>query len=183
MRLGMGYDVHRLVEDRKLIIGGVEIPYEKGLLGHSDADVLLHAIMDALLGAAALGDIGKHFPDTDPKFKGADSRALLREVGKMLEEHSFLIENIDATIIAQAPKMRPHIDTMRQNIADDLGIDISQINVKATTEEGLGFTGNGEGISSQAICCLSSFFEKGMTVYDSDNADRCSSCPGCSRNS
>lgn len=183
MRLGMGYDVHRLVEDRKLIIGGVEIPYEKGLLGHSDADVLLHAIMDALLGAAALGDIGKHFPDTDPKFKGADSRALLREVGKMLEEHSFLIENIDATIIAQAPKMRPHIDTMRQNIADDLKIDISQINVKATTEEGLGFTGNGEGISSQAICCLSSFFEKGMTVYDSDNADRCSSCPGCSRNS
>ncbi len=183
MRLGMGYDVHRLVEDRKLIIGGVEIPYEKGLLGHSDADVLLHAIMDALLGAAALGDIGKHFPDTDPKFKGADSRALLREVGKMLEEHSFLIENIDATIIAQAPKMRPHIDTMRQNIADDLGIDISQINVKATTEEGLGFTGSGEGISSQAICCLSSFFEKGMTVYDSDNADRCSSCPGCSRNS
>jgi 2-C-methyl-D-erythritol 2,4-cyclodiphosphate synthase len=179
----MGYDVHRLVEDRKLIIGGVEIPYEKGLLGHSDADVLLHAIMDALLGAAALGDIGKHFPDTDPKFKGADSRALLREVGKMLEEHSFLIENIDATIIAQAPKMRPHIDTMRQNIADDLGIDISQINVKATTEEGLGFTGSGEGISSQAICCLSSFFEKGMTVYDSDNADRCSSCPGCSRNS
>ena len=183
MRLGMGYDVHRLVEDRKLIIGGVEIPYEKGLLGHSDADVLLHAIMDALLGAAALGDIGKHFPDTDPKYKGADSRMLLREVGKMLEENSFLIENIDATIIAQAPKMRPHIDTMRQNIADDLGIDLSQINVKATTEEGLGFTGSGEGISSQAICCLSSFFEKGMTVYDSDNADRCSSCPGCSRNS
>lgn len=183
MRLGMGYDVHRLAEDRKLIIGGVEIPYEKGLLGHSDADVLLHAIMDALLGAAALGDIGKHFPDTDPKFKGADSRVLLREVGKMLEENNFLIENIDATIIAQAPKMRPHIDNMRQNIADDLGIDISQINVKATTEEGLGFTGSGEGISSQAICSLSSFFEKGMTVYDSDNANRCSSCPGCSRNS
>ena len=182
MRLGMGYDVHRLVEDRKLILGGVEIPYEKGLLGHSDADVLLHAIMDALLGAAALGDIGKHFPDTDPKYKGADSRMLLREVGKMLEENSFLIENIDATIIAQAPKMRPHIDTMRQNIADDLGIDLSQINVKATTEEGLGFTGSGEGISSQAICCLSSFFEKGMTVYDS-GSERCSSCPGCSRNS
>lgn len=183
MRLGMGYDVHRLTEGRKLIIGGVDIPYEKGLLGHSDADVLLHAIMDALLGAAALGDIGKHFPDTDPKYKGADSRMLLREVGKMLEEHSFLIENIDATIIAQAPKMRSHIDTMRQNIADDLGIDISQVNVKATTEEGLGFTGSGEGISSQAICSLSSFFEKGMTVYDSDRADRCSSCPGCSRNS
>ena len=154
MRLGMGYDVHRLVEDRKLILGGVEIPYEKGLLGHSDADVLLHAIMDALLGAAALGDIGKHFPDTDPKYKGADSRMLLREVGKMLEENNYLIDNIDATIIAQAPKMRPHIDTMRQNIADDLGIDLSQINVKATTEEGLGFTGSGEGISSQAICCL-----------------------------
>lgn len=154
MRVGMGYDVHRLVEDRDLIIGGVMIPYEKGLLGHSDADVLLHAIMDALLGAAALGDIGKHFPDTDPKFKGADSRALLREVCRMLDDNGYCVENIDATIIAQAPKMRPHIDTMRQNIADDLGISLSQINVKATTEEGLGFTGTGEGISSQAICLL-----------------------------
>ena len=154
MRIGMGYDVHRLVEGRDLIIGGVKIPYEKGLLGHSDADVLLHAIMDSLLGAAALGDIGKHFPDTDPKFKGADSMQLLREVGKMLKETSFVIENIDATIIAQAPKMRPHIDTMRQNIADALGIDVSQVNVKATTEEGLGFTGTGEGISSQSICLL-----------------------------
>ena len=154
MRVGMGYDVHRLVEDRDLIIGGVKIPYEKGLLGHSDADVLLHAIMDALLGAAALGDIGKHFPDTDPKFKGADSRALLREVCRMLDDNGYSVENIDATIIAQAPKMRPHIDTMRQNIADDLGISLSQINVKATTEEGLGFTGTGEGISSQAICLL-----------------------------
>ncbi len=154
MRVGMGYDVHRLVEDRDLIIGGVKIPYEKGLLGHSDADVLLHAIMDALLGAAALGDIGKHFPDTDPKFKGADSRALLREVCRMLDDNGYCVENIDATIIAQAPKMRPHIDSMRQNIADDLGISLSQINVKATTEEGLGFTGTGEGISSQAICLL-----------------------------
>ncbi|WP_026516890.1 2-C-methyl-D-erythritol 2,4-cyclodiphosphate synthase [Butyrivibrio sp. MC2021] len=154
MRIGMGYDVHRLVEGRDLIIGGVKIPYEKGLLGHSDADVLLHAIMDSLLGAAALGDIGKHFPDTDPKFKGADSMALLREVGRMLKETSFVIENIDATIIAQAPKMRPHIDTMRQNIADALGIDVTQVNVKATTEEGLGFTGTGEGISSQSICLL-----------------------------
>ncbi len=154
MRVGMGYDVHRLVEDRDLIIGGVKIPYEKGLLGHSDADVLLHAIMDALLGGAALGDIGKHFPDTDPKFKGADSRALLREVCRMLDDNGYCVENIDATIIAQAPKMRPHIDTMRQNIADDLGISLSQINVKATTEEGLGFTGTGEGISSQAICLL-----------------------------
>ncbi len=154
MRVGMGYDVHRLVEGRDLIIGGVKIPYEKGLLGHSDADVLLHAIMDALLGAAALGDIGKHFPDTDPKYKGADSMALLVEVGKMLKENKYRVENIDATIIAQAPKMRPHIDTMRQNIADGLGINIDQVNVKATTEEGLGFTGTGEGISSQAICLL-----------------------------
>ena len=154
MRIGMGYDVHRLVEGRDLIIGGVKIPYEKGLLGHSDADVLLHAIMDSLLGAAALGDIGKHFPDTDPKYKGADSMALLRGVGRMLGETDFQIENIDATIIAQAPKMRPHIDTMRQNIADALGIDVSQVNVKATTEEGLGFTGTGEGISSQSICLL-----------------------------
>ena len=181
MRVGMGYDVHRLVEGRDLIIGGVNIPYEKGLLGHSDADVLLHAIMDALLGAAALGDIGKHFPDTDERFKGADSRALLREVAKMLEENNYLVENIDATIIAQAPKMRPHIDTMRQNIADDLGIELSQVNVKATTEEGLGFTGTGEGISSQAICSLASFFEKEVAVFDSESADRCSSCPGCSR--
>lgn len=181
MRVGMGYDVHRLVEGRDLIIGGVKIPYEKGLLGHSDADVLLHAIMDALLGAAALGDIGKHFPDTDEKYKGADSRALLREVARMLEEENYLVENIDATIIAQAPKMRPHIDTMRQNIADDLGIEISQVNVKATTEEGLGFTGTGEGISSQAICSLTSMFDRGATVFDSERADRCSSCPGCQR--
>ncbi len=181
MRVGMGYDVHRLVEGRDLIIGGVKIPYEKGLLGHSDADVLLHAIMDALLGAAALGDIGKHFPDTDEKYKGADSRALLREVARMLEEENYLVENIDATIIAQAPKMRPHIDTMRQNIADDLGIEISQVNVKATTEEGLGFTGAGEGISSQAICSLTSMFDRGATVFDSESAGRCSSCPGCQR--
>lgn len=154
MRIGMGYDVHRLTEDRKLIIGGVEIPYEKGLLGHSDADVLLHAIMDALLGAAALGDIGKHFPDTDPAYKGISSMELLRKVGELLEEHSFLIENIDATIIAQAPKMRPHIDTMRKNIAQALQIEVDQVNVKATTEEGLGFTGTGEGISAQAVCAL-----------------------------
>lgn len=151
MRIGMGYDVHRLTEDRKLIIGGVEIPYEKGLLGHSDADVLLHAIMDALLGAAALGDIGKHFPDSDPAYKGISSVKLLEHVGKLLEEHLFLIENIDATIIAQAPKMRPYIDTMRENITGALGIELTQVNVKATTEEGLGFTGSGEGISSQAI--------------------------------
>ena len=154
MRIGMGYDVHRLVEDRKLILGGVEIPCEKGLLGHSDADVLLHAIMDALLGAAALGDIGKHFPDTDPAYKGISSLELLGKVGELLEEQSFLIENIDATIIAQAPKMRPYIDTMRENIARVLGITPEQVNVKATTEEGLGFTGRGEGIAAQAIILL-----------------------------
>ena len=158
MRVGMGYDVHRLVEERKLILGGVEIPYEKGLLGHSDADVLLHAVMDALLGAAALGDIGKHFPDTDPTYKGISSLELLRKTGEMLGQQSFLIENIDATIIAQAPKMRPYIDTMRENIARVLGITLEQVNVKATTEEGLGFTGSGEGISSQAICLLTSPF-------------------------
>ncbi len=155
MHIGMGYDVHKLVEGRKLILGGVEIPYEKGLLGHSDADVLLHAISDALLGAAALGDIGKLFPDTDPAYEGADSLKLLEEVGKRLLEEAFIIENIDATIIAQRPKMRPYIDEMRANIARVLDLDISQVSVKATTEEGLGFTGSGEGISSQAICLLS----------------------------
>lgn len=176
MRIGMGYDVHKLAEGRKLIMGGVEIPYEKGLLGHSDADVLLHAIMDALLGAAALGDIGKHFPDTDPAYKGISSIKLMEHVGKLLEEHCFLIENIDATIIAQAPKMRPHIDAMRQNIADALKIDISQVNVKATTEEGLGFTGSMEGISSQAVCLLTS----PMELYDRDVTQAgCAGCGGC----
>lgn len=144
MRIGTGYDVHRLVEDRELILGGVKLPYEKGLLGHSDADVLLHAIMDALLGAAALGDIGKHFPDSDPAYKGISSLELLGKVGEMLEQQSFLIENIDATIIAQAPKMRPYMEDMRKNIAGALGLAPEQVNVKATTEEGLGFTGNGE---------------------------------------
>ena len=176
MRIGMGYDVHRLVEGRKLIVGGVEIPYEKGLLGHSDADVLLHAIMDALLGAAALGDIGKHFPDTDPAYKGISSIKLLKHVGELLEENLFLIENIDATIIAQAPKMRPHIDAMRQNIADALGIELTQVNVKATTEEGLGFTGSGEGISSQAICLLTS----PVNLSSEDVMTRgCEGCGGC----
>lgn len=154
MRVGMGYDVHRLVKGRPLIMGGVEIPYEKGLLGHSDADVLLHAVMDALLGAAALGDIGKHFPDTDPAYKGADSRVLLRKVRELLEEKLYVISNIDATIIAQKPKMAPHILQMRMNIAEDLGLELDQVNVKATTEEGLGFTGTGEGISSQAVCLI-----------------------------
>lgn len=156
MRIGQGYDVHRLTEGRKLIIGGVTIPYEKGLLGHSDADVLLHAVMDALLGAAALGDIGKHFPDTDERYKDADSMKLLSNVGEMLGERMYFIENIDATIIAQAPKMRPYIDEMRKNIAGALGIDTDQVNVKATTEEHLGFTGKGEGISASAVCLIAS---------------------------
>ncbi len=154
MRIGTGYDVHKLVEGRALILGGVTIPYEKGLLGHSDADVLVHAIMDALLGAAALGDIGLHFPDTDPAYKGADSLALLKRVSSMLSENGYTVGNIDATIIAQAPKMRPHIEQMRENIAGSLGIRKDQVNVKATTEEGLGFTGSGEGIASQAVCLL-----------------------------
>ena len=154
MRIGLGYDVHRLVEGRDLIIGGVKIPYEKGLLGHSDADVLLHAIMDSLLGASALGDIGKHFPDTDEKFKGISSMKLLEEVGKLLLSNGYSINNIDSSIIAQKPKMAPFIQQMRENIANALNIDLMQINVKATTEEGLGFTGNGEGISSQSICLL-----------------------------
>lgn len=150
-RFGMGYDVHQLVENRKLIIGGVDIPYEKGLLGHSDADVLLHAISDALLGAAALGDIGKHFPDTDPRYKGADSLKLLEEVGNLLTAKGYVVGNVDATIVAQKPKMLPHIPQMRENIARVLHVDIDQINVKATTEEHLGFTGSGQGISSYAV--------------------------------
>lgn len=177
MRIGMGYDVHRLAEHRDLIIGGVKIPYEKGLLGHSDADVLLHAISDALLGAAALGDIGKHFPDSDPQYKGIDSMILLKRVGELLEENCFFIENIDATIIAQAPKMRPFIDAMRANIASALGIDISQVNVKATTEEGLGFTGIGEGISSQAICLITS--PQSMATMEAGTEQRCAGCGGC----
>lgn len=154
MRIGHGYDVHRLVEDRKLILGGVDIPYEKGLLGHSDADVLLHAVSDALLGAAALGDIGKHFPDTDPAFKGADSRVLLRRVIALIKEKGYNVGNIDCTVIAQKPKLKDYIDTMRKNIADDCDVDITCINVKATTEEKLGFTGDGSGISAHAVCII-----------------------------
>lgn len=154
MRIGHGYDVHRLVENRPLIIGGVSIDYDKGLDGHSDADVLLHAIMDALLGAAALGDIGKLFPDTDEQYSGADSRVLLREVIARISDAGYVVSNIDATILAQAPKMRPHIDNMRANIANDCGVSLSDVNVKATTEEGLGFTGSGEGISAHAVCLL-----------------------------
>ncbi len=180
MHIGTGYDVHRFAENRKLILGGVDIPYEKGLLGHSDADVLLHAISDALLGAAALGDIGKHFPDTDPKYKGADSLKLLSEVGRILEENHFLIENIDSTVICQAPKLRPHIDQMRQNIADALGLDISQVSVKATTEEGLGFTGSGEGIAAQAVCLLATpveAYSRNVTFQTGNGTGN--GCPGC----
>ena len=154
MRVGIGYDVHKLVPNRDLIVGGVKIPHSLGLLGHSDADVLLHAIMDSLLGAAALGDIGKHFPDTDDRFKGISSIKLLNEVNALLNKNNYRIENIDATIIAQGPKMAPYITSMRQNISEALNISIEQINVKATTEEGLGFTGAKEGISSQAICLI-----------------------------
>ena len=154
MRIGHGYDVHRLVEDRRLILGGVEIPFEKGLLGHSDADVLLHAIADALLGAAALGDIGLHFPDSDPRFAGADSRVLLKEVCRLVRAAGFEIENIDATILCQAPKLRPYIDAMRRNIADTCDLPLGRVSVKATTEEGLGFTGRGEGIAAHAVTLL-----------------------------
>ena len=154
MRVGLGYDVHKLVEGRKLIIGGVDIPYEKGLLGHSDADVLIHAVMDSILGALALGDIGKHFPDTDEKYKGADSMKLLEFVYNLINEKGYNIGNIDCTIIAQSPKMAPHIQNMRENIAKTLNTSIENINVKATTEEGLGFTGAKEGISAQSICFL-----------------------------
>ncbi len=154
MRIGMGYDVHKLVEGRKLILGGVEIPYEKGLLGHSDADVLLHAVMDALLGASALGDIGKHFPDTDPKYAGISSIELMKDVGQLLREHGIKIGNLDATLICQKPKIAPYRGEMIKNIAEALQIDVSQVSVKATTEEGLGFTGEGLGISAQAIALV-----------------------------
>lgn len=179
MRVGMGYDVHRLADDRKLIIGGVEIPFEKGLLGHSDADVLLHAVMDALLGAAALGDIGRHFPDTDERYRGADSMKLLSEVKMMLEEKLYVIENIDATIIAQRPKMSPYIEQMRENIANCLCVDKDRINIKATTEEGLGFTGEGLGISAQAVCLIESAYNYTSDVADVRSAAGCSGCSGC----
>jgi 2-C-methyl-D-erythritol 2,4-cyclodiphosphate synthase len=175
----MGYDVHKLVEGRDLIVGGVKIPHTLGLLGHSDADVLLHAIMDALLGAAALGDIGKHFPDTDPQYKGISSIKLLEHVAALITEKGYVVENVDATIIAQKPKMRPFIPEMEQNIAKALGVDVSQINVKATTEEGLGFTGKEEGISAQAICALTTIYESSVTVADSES--RCAGCTGCAK--
>lgn len=176
MRVGMGYDVHKLVEGRELILGGVTIPFELGLLGHSDADVVVHAIMDALLGAAALKDIGYHFPDTDPKYKGASSIALLRHVGELLQERMYVIENIDATIIAQRPKLRPYIDQMIENVAEALGLEIDQVNIKATTEEGLGFTGSLEGISSHAICSVS----RALDYLPDDRIKSCQGCGGCS---
>ena len=174
MRIGQGYDVHRLMEGRPLILGGVKIPCEQGLLGHSDADVLLHAVMDALLGAAALGEIGQHFPDTDEAYRGISSLELLRRVGELLQANGFLIENIDSTIIAQWPKLSPYRQQMRENIAKTLGIEVDQVNVKATTEEGLGFTGAKEGISAQAIALLS-------TVADYNREDRLAfrGCGGC----
>lgn len=177
MRVGQGYDVHRLVEGRELILGGVKVPYEKGLLGHSDADVLVHAVMDALLGAAALGDIGQHFPDTDPKYEGISSIALLKEVGALLEREGYVIENIDATIIAQRPKLAAWRPQMAANIAAALHLEQNQVSVKATTEEGLGFTGSGEGISSQAIVLLANV--RDCCYDDRMMASGCGGCPGC----
>ena len=179
MRVGMGYDVHRLVEGRDLILGGVKIEHSLGLLGLSDADVLIHAIMDALLGAAALGDIGKHFPDTDEKYKGISSMKLLEHVKELIEEEGYVIENIDATIIAQKPKLRPYMEEMEENIAKVLKIEKNQINLKATTEEKLGFTGREEGIAAQAICSLTGIYEGSFAVADS--AMNCSSCTGCKK--
>ncbi|MCH5272589.1 MAG: 2-C-methyl-D-erythritol 2,4-cyclodiphosphate synthase [Lachnospiraceae bacterium] len=191
MRIGTGYDVHRLTENRALILGGVAIPYEKGLLGHSDADVLLHAIMDALLGAAALGDIGKHFPDNNPEYSGISSMVLLKKVGDLLAKEHYLVGNIDATVIAQRPKLAPYISEMRANIAETLGIAQNQVNIKATTEEGLGFTGNGEGIAAQAVCLLNTVGDYlggggDMTVYAFDESGNqvtqgCGGCGGCMR--
>lgn len=179
MRIGQGYDVHKLVQGRDLILGGVNIPYEKGLLGHSDADVLVHAVMDALLGAAALGDIGQHFPDTDPAYKGISSIELLKKVGELLDGKGYVVENIDATIIAQRPKLAQFRPQMAANIADALHLDVSRVSVKATTEEGLGFTGTGEGISSQAITLLTEIADY---CYDSKIMEGgCGGCPGCSR--
>ena len=178
MRVGLGYDVHKLVEGRELILGGVQIPYEKGLLGHSDADVLLHAIMDALLGAAALGDIGKHFPDTDPKYKGISSIKLLEYVRELIDDELYVVGNIDATIIAQRPKMAPYIEQMRKNVADALAIEVNQVNIKATTEEGLGFTGSGEGISAQAIASLETIANYSYGVGPAETSSGCAGCAG-----
>ena len=176
MRIGNGYDVHRLVPDRDLIVGGVKIEHELGLLGHSDADVLLHAIGDAILGAAALGDIGKHFPDTDEKYKGISSIVLLKEVSSLVLEKGYVVSNLDATIIAQRPKFRPYIDKMCQNVAEALNIPVDCVNIKATTEEGLGFTGKEEGIAASCVCLLESIYEASSVVSGQRN---CAACPGC----
>ena len=179
MRIGTGYDVHKLVEGRDLIIGGVKIEHTLGLLGHSDADVLLHAIADAVLGAAGLKDIGAHFPDTDPKYKGADSMKLLEEVRELVMDKGYVVGNVDATVIAQKPKLRPYIEQMEENVARCLGIDVEQVNIKATTEEHLGFTGREEGISSQAVCLLYEFYDGSNVVFDSGRS--CEGCSGCAR--
>jgi 2-C-methyl-D-erythritol 2,4-cyclodiphosphate synthase len=184
MRVGMGYDVHKLIEGRELILGGIKIPFEKGLLGHSDADVVVHAIMDAILGAAALGDIGRHFPDTDPSYEGISSIDLLERVAKLIEDKMYIIENIDATIIAQRPKLMEYIPQMVENVAAALNVPVTSVNIKATTEEGLGFTGKGEGISAQAICALNT-----VADYRYDDSEtksypsrgECSGCSGCSK--
>lgn len=178
MRVGMGYDVHKLTKERRLILGGVEIPHTLGLLGHSDADVVVHAVMDALLGAAALGDIGKHFPDTDEAYAGISSMKLLEHVAGLLTEENYFIENIDATIVAQKPKLRPYIPQMEQNIADVLRIQKNQVNIKATTEEGLGFTGTQQGIAAYAVCSLSSLYDASFAAA-SDKAGGCAKCKGC----
>ena len=180
MRIGHGYDVHRLTHGRRLILGGVEIPFEKGLLGHSDADVLVHAVMDALLGAAALGDIGKHFPDNDEQYRGISSMVLLKRVGALLEEKCFVIENIDATVIAQRPKLLPYMEQMKTNIAEALCLSQDRVNIKATTEEGLGFTGSGEGISAQAICLLQPLMD--VIADGRMQPEGCGSCSGCHKN-
>ena len=179
MRIGTGYDVHKLVEGRDLIIGGVKIDHTLGLLGHSDADVLLHAIADAVLGAAGLKDIGAHFPDTDPKYKGADSMKLLEEVRELVMDKGYVVGNVDATVIAQRPKLRPFIEQMEENVARCLGIDVDQVNIKATTEEHLGFTGREEGISAQAVCLLYELYDGSNVVFDSGRS--CESCGGCAR--
>ena len=177
MRVGMGYDVHKLTKERRLILGGVEIPYEYGLLGHSDADVAVHAVMDALLGATALGDIGKHFPDTEEAYAGISSMRLLEQVGELLAKEQYVIENIDVTIVAQQPKLRPYIMQMEQNVADTLHIQKNQVNIKATTEEGLGFTGTKQGIAAYAICMLSSMYEGSFAAFAS--GESCGGCGGC----
>ena len=182
MRVGTGYDVHRLVEGRDLVLGGVKIPFEKGLLGHSDADVIVHAIMDALLGAAALGDIGQHFPDTDPAYEGCSSLMLLRRVGELLEAEGYVIENIDSTIVAQRPKLMPYLPKMRENVAQMLNLTADRVSIKATTEERMGFTGSGEGIAAQAVCCLTQLKDliADDMVFGAPPAG-CDGCSGCKR--